>query len=184
MKKRLIIISLIILLVTSIVLMDTYALFETNASATKVLTTGKWIIEVNGDDITETQSITIDDFTYDNSVHTQDGYFAPGSDAYFDIEIDASESDVSVIYEIDIDDSALDDHPNITFGVENLALREDAVSFPISDIISLNSNNRITTLRVHLTWEDDSDYDDADNLLIDGELEFTITANFKQYLGE
>ncbi len=183
MKKRLIIISLIILLVTSVVLMDTYALFETNANATKELTKGKWIIEINGEDITETETITLDDFVYDNSIHTQDGYFAPGSDVYFDIEVDTSESDVSVIYEIDIDDSALDDHPNISFSVENLNTLEEVDEFPMTDTILLSDNDRTITLRIHLTWEDDEDYDQDDTLLIDGELAFTITANFKQYLG-
>lgn len=182
MKKRLIIVSLIILLITSVVLMDTYALFETNANATKELTKGRWIIEINGEDITETETITLDDFVYDNSVHTQDGYFAPGSDVYFDIEIDATDTDVSVIYEIDIDDSALEDHPNITFSVENLDTNEEIDEFPMTDTILLSSNDRTITLRVHLTWEDDEDYDEDDTLLIGEELEFTITANFQQYL--
>ncbi len=184
MKKKLIIIFLIILLITSIVLMDTYALFETNANASKVLTTGKWIIEINGEDITETDSITlgVEDFVYDNSVHTQDGYFAPGSDVYFDIEIDASETDVSIIYEISIDDSALEDHPNITFSVEDLDTNQEVDEFPMTGTLLLSGNDMTKTLRVHLTWEDDSDYDEDDTLLIGEELEFTITANFKQYL--
>jgi len=184
MKKRLIIVSLIILLITSVVLLDTYALFETRANATKELTTGKWVIEVNGEDITESATITLNNFVYNNSSHTQTGYFAPGSDAYFDVEIDTSESDVSVIYEIDIDDSSLIAHPNIYFSVENLDTLEEVDEFPMEGVILLNDNNRSITLRIHLNWDDDSDYDDADTLLIDGELEFSITANFKQYLGE
>lgn len=184
MKKRLIIISLILLLITSLVAVDTYALFETNASASGNLTIGRWNIKINDNDITQTQTISLNDFVYNNSNHTQAGYFAPGNEAYFDVEIDASLTDVSVLYSIDIDDSSLSGHPNIYFNVENLDTEEVINEFPMEGVIGINDLNREITLRIYLIWDDVSTYDDNDTLLIDGDLEFVITANFKQYLGE
>lgn len=184
MKNRLIVIFLILLLLTSLVFMNTYALFQTDGVASSNLSVGRWIIKINDVDTMTSQNISLNNFVYDNSSHTQDGYFAPGSDAYFDVEIDASLTDVSVLYTIDVDDSDLEDHPNITFSIENLDTEEVVSNLPMVGVISLSDNNRTINLRVHLTWNDNITYDEADTLLIDGDLSFIITANFKQYLGQ
>ena len=107
--------TMFLAIITTLVVAKTYALFETNATSSKNLSIGAWHIEVNGEDISLAETITLDDFTYTGSTHTESGYFAPGSTAVFDIEIDASDCDVSVGYELTIDDSAIDDYPNIYF---------------------------------------------------------------------
>ena len=184
MKKILIVVSFAVLLLLSLVFMNTYALFQTDGVASKNLSIGRWIIKINDIDTMVSQNISLNDFVYDNSIHTQNEYFAPGSDAYFDVEIDASLTDVSVLYTIDVDDSDLEDHPNIGFSIENLDTEETVSVLPMEGVIALSSNNRTINLRVHLTWSNNTLYDDADTSLIDGNLSFVLTANFKQYLGQ
>lgn len=184
MKKILIAIAFIILLFGSLVFMNTYALFQTDGLANSNLSVGRWIIKINDIDTMVSQNISLNDFVYDNSVHTQNEYFAPGSDAYFDVEIDASMTDVSVLYTIDVDDSDLEDHPNISFSIEDLNTHQTVSTLPMEGVIALSSNSRTINLRVHLTWTNNSLYDEEDTSLIGSNFSFVLTANFKQYLGE
>jgi hypothetical protein len=184
MKKRIWLIVLISFLITVLSISSTFALFETNAGAESELDIGKWKILVNDNDISLAETITLNDFTYSTSSHTQDGYFAPVRSASFDVEIDTSQSDVSVIYELNIDDSALEDHPNISFNIVNLNTNQSINSTTYGGIIYLNDQDRTVTLRISLVWADVLANDPDDTALIGEELEFVINANFKQYLGE
>ena len=184
MKKRLWIIAFIVLLITCISITGTYALFEADASAEQEFDIGRWVIKVNNNDISLAHTITLNDFTYSTSTHTQNGYFAPGRSASFDVVVDASDTDVAVEYSFDIDDSALDDHPNISFNIVNTDTNESISGTTYSGIIGLNSQNRTVTLSITLVWSNNSQYDENDTDLIGEELEFLINANFKQYLGE
>jgi plastocyanin domain-containing protein len=183
MNKKLWLIVLIAFLITIISISGTYALFETNGESSNELEIGKWKIYVNDEDISLAQTITLNDFTYSVNSHTEDGYFAPGRSASFDIEIDTSESDVSVMYDFDIDTSALDDHPNISLSITNLNTNQVLSTNNCSGVILLSDQNRTITLRMTLNWQNTNVNDPDDTALIGEELEFLITANFKQYLG-
>lgn len=181
---KIVIVALFVLLLTMLFIVQTYALFETNASADSAIDVGKWIILLNGNNVTETKTLTLSDFTYVNGSHTEDGYFAPGSSAYFDLTIDATNSDVSVIYQLDVDDTQLANYPNIYFSVTDLATNEELTTNSYSGIIMLNDTNRVKTLRINLVWDNQQEYDEVDTSLIGEELKFTINANFKQYIGD
>ena len=183
MKKTIWLISIIALLLTMLILADTYGLFETNASADSELTIGKWKIKVNDVDISLVQSITLNDFTYSASQHTADGYFAPGRSAQFEIEIDASECEVSVEYDFVIDDSQIEDYPNIYFTIEDVDTGNTIVSSSYSGTILLSDVSRVKTLRVNLNWVNNPLYDESDTSTIGKTLSFIIDADFKQYLG-
>lgn len=173
-----------LLLLTGLTILNTYALFETNATSTDSLEIGKWKIYINGNDLDLSQTITLNDFEYVNGTHTEDGYFAPGSSATFDVVIDTSESDVSVEYQLDIDDSQIEEYPNINFEIKNMNTNEVITSNTINGVIGLNDTNREITLRISIDWENDSQYDESDSTLIGEELQFLIAAHFTQYTGE
>ena len=183
MRKKIWLIAIITLLITVFSIVSTYALFETNASGDSIMEIGKWKIYLNDVDISTANTITLNDFTFSGSNHIQNGYFAPGSSAIFDIEIDASESDVSIAYDLDIDDSALDDHPNIAFSITNMNTNQSINSNTYSGVIGVNDQNRVINLRISLVWSNNASYDENDSILIGDELEFLITADFEQYLG-
>ena len=181
---KLIIVLLFGFLLTLLVITNTYALFETNANADSLFTIGRWVILLNGNDVKETRTITLNDFVYTNGAHTENGYFAPGSIASFDLVIDASDSDVSVEYTLDIDDTSIENYSNIEFSVTDLSTNETTTTNSYNGVIRLSDVNKVIRLRLNLEWSDQLEYDESDTSLIDGELEFNIIANFKQYISE
>ena len=105
-------------------------------------------------------------------------------EAYFDLVIDASASDVSMAYQLDIDDTALADHPNIYFSVTNLDNNLTTTTNSYNGLIRLSDTNKVHNIRINLVWANQQQYDEDDTDLIDGELEFPITANFIQSIAE
>ena len=184
MKRKIFFISLIILIITLLVISNTYALFETNASGTGDFEVGKWTILVNENDLSVANTVSITDFTLSQSAHTADNYFAPGRTATFEVEIDATETDVSLSYDLTMDNTAIVDHPNITISILNVNTNQIINSNTISGIIGVNDQNRVLTLNIVLTWDDVPLYNEADTALIGENLNFAIAAHFEQYLGE
>ena len=182
MKYKLYICAIILLSITLFIAFDTYALFETNSNGTLDFDIAKWVIKLNDRDITLDKIVTLDDFTYINSSHTEDGYFAPGSKAEYEINIDTSETDVKVLYDIIIDDSELEAYPNIISKIVDVDTNKELVSNEISGLIDLNDSNAIKRIKIVLDWQNISDYDESDTSLIDGNLRISIRANFKQYI--
>ena len=184
MKKKLYLIGILFLLITALVIKETYSLFETDASGEATYAIGKWAIKLNNRDISFDKIITLDDFTFENSEHTEDGYFAPGSKAEFEIDIDVSDSDVSVEYEIDIDNSVLENYPNIRFKIIDLDTEEEMISNKTNGVITLTDEVKTKKLKIVLEWINDIEYDENDTSLIGKTLSFNAKVNFKQYLGE
>ena len=183
MKNRIFIISLIVLLFTLLIVIDTYALFETEVNGTGDMTIGKWKIKIDGTDASLLQTITLNNFIYSSSSHTQSGYFAPGMSATFDVEIDTRESDVSVQYDLTVDDEVLQQYPNMQFNVTNLTSNEVMAGTRFYGVVGVDDAQRVITLRITLVWNNLPQYDESDTTLNGGEIEFTIAANFSQYLG-
>ncbi len=182
-KRKLWLFAIVMLVFLITTITSTFALFETNASGDSELDIGRWVILLNGDDVKLNETITLDDFTYSATSHTADGKFAPGRDATFEIEIDATDSDVSVQYDISIDDSALFDHPNIDIVVTDLDTNTVINSVAVNGVIYLSDASRVKHLEIALEWNDNPLYDEEDTELIGGELNFDISANFIQYTG-
>ena len=182
-RGKVLVVSLFVLLITTLTIFQTYALFETNASGAKTLNISDWSITLNDIDVSQSRTVTLDDFHYTNGVHTKANRFAPASSAYFDLEIDASNSQVSVEYELEIDDSEIDDYPNIYFSITDLGTNQELDSNTYSGTILLSDQSRVVNLRITLLWDDDPNYDETDTSLIGESLAFTINADFKQYLG-
>lgn len=185
MKKTLWLLGLVSLIITMVVLVDTYGLFETNGSASSELSIGEWVILVNNTDISLSETINLNNFTYSTTTHTQDGYFAPGRTGEFNIVMDTTGADVSVEFEMEIDDSVLEDYPNISFSIRDTNTNTTVNSSTYSGVIYLTDANRVKTLTISLIWDDDPDYDESDTTLMnEAEFIFPIDINFKQYIPE
>ncbi len=186
-------IVVVFILLTYAVFYNTLALFETDSSGTINTDIGKWVIKVNNQTITDGQneSIDITNFVYEQNSHVEQGYIAPGTSAYFDLVIDASDCDVAVLYNLDLNFDETTYADNISFSVETLngpqVVRTD--EYVYSGIVSLNSiiNEETTSFRIHITWDDDPTYDEDDTALglVEGNhLVIPMKFNAKQYLGE
>ena len=120
MKKRLLLFECFFLVLTIITIKKTYGLFETESKASSNIPIAKWVIKVDGKDLSLDKELNYTDFTIDSNGHSDAGYFAPGSVASYTLGIDTSASEVAISYEITIDASSLEDHPNIKFQIIDL----------------------------------------------------------------
>lgn len=184
MKTKLILCAVILLGITVLVISNTYALFETNASGNAEFQIGKWVIKLNNRDITLDKIITLDDFVYVNNSHVEQNYFGPTSKAEYEVDIDASETDVSVEYLLNIDDSDISEYPNINFKILDLNTNTEINDTSLSGIMYQNETNKTKRLKLILEWNEDGLSDESDTSLIGKNLSFKIYINFKQYLGE
>lgn len=112
MKKLLTILVLIMLIISFFQITSMYALYKEQIQGEYSTLLGAWEIKVNETDVTtsgqvETFTIANNQLGYVDSEYIQAGKIAPNGQAYFDIVIDPSNTDVSVIYTIDIDTKAL-----------------------------------------------------------------------------
>ena len=113
MKKLLTILVLIMLIISFFQITSMYALYKEQLQGEYNTLLGAWEIKVNGTDVTtsgqvETFTISEDSqLEYLSSEYIQAGKIAPNGQAYFDIVIDPSNTDVSIVYEIDIDTKAI-----------------------------------------------------------------------------
>ena len=192
--KKIIWLAVFIMVVASfIVLADTLALFETNGFGEANMDIGKWVIKISDVTITNNQSqeIVINNFVYEQLPGVASGKIAPGSSAYFDLVVDATECDVAVKYDITFNFDDVDYANNISFVVSQIG--GDSVvrtgQNVYSGIIELDTINdeEVITLRINATWIDSIEYDANDTALgtVRGSvLALPITVNAVQYLGE
>lgn len=194
MKKYLYMLSIMALIISLIVINNTYALLESNANATSNLGIGKWIIKLNNVDISKgySENFIIDNMIDSENENIEDGYIAPGKSGYFDIVIDPSGTEVAIRYDIQINLESMNLPDNIKLSVNNLSnntpIKTDNNRY--SGIISLddiNKGNNIT-LRLNINWDNsDDNYNDTDTeygMVQDNNFKIPITINLKQYLGE
>lgn len=172
------------MLITVLTISKTYSLFETDAVGDAELTVGKWQIILNDVDVTYAETLTLTNFTYSSSSHIEDGFFAPGRTAEFILEIDASNTDVAVVSNIEIDDSAIEDYPNIHFVIIDMDTSQTINNNSYESVIPLDAASRVKQIKIQLVWDNQLAYDESDTSLIGEELEFVLNANFKQYLGD
>lgn len=170
MKKKLWLIVIIAFLICLYLVLDTLAVFESSATGTYKADIAKFKIKLNDNFISDglEKTFVIDSFVYSEDNNTESGYISPGRSGYFDVELDANETDVAFMYEITLSPSEeLND--NISYSVEslnggNVSVSDDGVysgEYSLSDI----ENNNIITLRINITWTDLEEYDENDTLL-------------------
>ncbi len=183
MKKKLWLASIFSLIVLSLIIVNTYSLFETNTGGTSLFSVGKWVILLNEADISLSREITIDDFSYTGDQHIENGYFAPGGTATLELTIDATNTDVALEYEIDFDTTPIVDYPNMTLTITNLDTNQVMNGSNYTGTMYLDDDREINIL-LSLIWENDDDYDETDSELIDNPISFTMNINFSQLIDE
>lgn len=107
MKKLLTILVLIMLIISFFQITNMYALYKEQLQSDYSTLLGVWSIKVNETDITtsgqtEVFNITDDQLEYISSEYIQAGKIAPDGQAYFDMVIDPANTDVSIVYQIDL----------------------------------------------------------------------------------
>ena len=175
-------IAIIMAIITIFSITNILALFETNAYSVNDLDIGRWKIYVNDVDTYVSETIDINSFTFSSNSHTADNYFAPGRTVYYDIELDATLIDESLLYTLTATSDILEDHPNIVLSYFLLDTNTTITDTTISEVIAYNDLNRVRNIRVVLTWNNNSQYDEEDTSLIGEDFEIELELKCEQYL--
>lgn len=183
MRKRLVLLGVIFLMLVIYSTMNSLGLFESEKSVDSELNLAKWVILFNGVDISENKTISLTDFEYEkNGALVDNDYFAPGVTAFYTLDIDTSNTDVSVDYEINMAQDITLNHPNIKFYVtlDDEEVTADDSSY--SGTINFSDTKKVKTFKFKIDWEQDDAYNDADSLLINNEFAINLSVNFKQHV--
>lgn len=177
---------------TVTVIQNSYALFETEGIAVVEQKLGKWVITVNDVGVTgTTKEFIVDNFKYITNEYTANNKIAPGGNCYFDIVIDANDTDVSVKYVIDLDFSMMENYAFIETEVIDLT-DGDVVKTGIDEytgILDLEEikKGQTKTLRVNLTWVNDEANNEKDSelgLVEDSKFIIPVNVRLTQYTSE
>lgn len=204
-KKIKLIIFILILILLVVILRSTFSKYVNTATAVINEDVGKWVIKLNNTDIT-TEAVStkfnMDQVYWDweNSPHVKYPNVAPGMKGYFDIVIDPTDTDVSIEYTIEIDDSLVSS-PDINLKITDIQEinGKEVVVNPnpngpevvdrikkLAEIQSENENERLDTIRIFIEWENNEDNNETDSEIgkVAGNIiSLPITVDVIQYTG-
>lgn len=161
-KRFLVVITVILLLAGSYFLYQgAYAKYRKKVIQTVGISLARWDIKLNSESIAgkETISSTVIP-VFEANDYMAEGVIAPGASGYFDIEIDASDVDVSFNYSLTVSVADQETYPDIVaYGYiidpdnnsEILNISEDGIS---GEVVH---NTSSTKLRIYIKWDDSSE---------------------------
>lgn len=173
MKKRfrnlIFLTAALLLVVSAYFISQTYAKYISTAGARAQVNIAKWHILVNNTHITSGTNIsnTIAPL-FPGNEHIREGIIAPTAEGYFDLNLDFVEVDVSFKYEVTIDISALSAVADLDISAYSLDGGSTRIDFTesekkIEESIPLTSNIGSRSVRVFVSWNDDSSTEIMDN---------------------
>ena len=186
MKNKIIYIVCAIMIFISIYeIKNTYGLFESKKEIDIDKSVAKWNIYINDNNLNTTETFTIDNFTFQET-----DKIAPGILGWFDILIDARDTQVSIIYEITFDFTSLPS--NITVEkIEEINGREIIKTGPntYSNYITLEdiNNNLKDTIRVYIKWNNDEENNENDTnigIIKNNSIKIPVSITVSQYLND
>lgn len=189
-KRILIILSIILVFITIYIIRDTYGLFESKNTMIMDSSVAKWNVLINGTDIKSGDNFIVDTVNIDSSDNVLGGKIAPGTKGYFDIVINPTDTETSILYSITFDFSqvvgsiTIDKIEELTSG--NL-IRTGENTY--SKIITLEEieNKVINTIRVYIKWnniEENNEEDSKIGTIKDNFISIPVSVSVIQYLGE
>lgn len=191
MKSKILYITCAIMIfVTIYEITNTYGLFESNINMNADSKLATWNILINDTNIGKSETFTIDNFISEEDSTVASGKIAPGTSGYFNINIDPSTTQVSILYDLTFDFSKLDNLFTITKVEEkngyNL-IKTGPNTY--SNVITLNEikENKTNNIRVHIKWNNNEENNDKDTeigLTENNTLNIPVSITVLQYSGE
>ena len=191
MKNKIIYIVCAIMIFISIYeIKNTYGLFESKKEIDIDKSVAKWNIYINDNNLNTTETFTIDNFTFQETDTVAKDKIAPGILGWFDILIDARDTQVSIIYEITFDFTSLPS--NITVEkIEEINGREIIKTGPntYSNYITVDdiNNNVKDTIRVYIKWNNDEENNENDTnigIIKNNSIKIPVSITVSQYLND
>ena len=192
-KKIILILACISVIVTIIFIIQTYAKYVTNVSGSSSIDIAKWHILVNGTDIVTgtVEKFDVDALITVENKHTKEKKLAPGSAGGFMIAIEPMDTQVSVRYDISIDQSEIKNQKLSLYSVEEIDTGNPLIETEpnvYTGIILLKDivDNYINNIEIIFVWENDESNDDD---IILGttpglKIPIPIMVTVNQYMGE
>ena len=165
---------------------DTYAKYLSSATATTNLTIARWNILVNNQDVANNSNFseTISP-VFQGSTYIAPDVIAPTAEGYFDITINANNTDVSFSYTISLDtsDCTIEDLEITKYVFNNTEYTYNGGN--IVGNILLTDVNKSVTYRFFVKWNDDAATEVMNNaddteVAIDGTSSFGVNVNLIQ----
>ena len=157
-QKAKIILAIIALFTCIFQINQTYAKYLDKKDGDTDFNIAKWKITVNNKDITEAATMTsLITPVYIKNDNVADGVIAPGSEGYFDLDIDGSETEVSFKYNISIsssENSSVKDLQITKYQINNDSpITTDGTS-EVANTVNYNETNKKISIRVYFKWLD------------------------------
>ena len=158
MRKVRFFIALFSMLLLFDMIQDSYAKYVSSASAGSTMTIAKWAFKVNDQDVLDNRDFS-DTIVpvFEGSSYIAPGVIAPGSEGYFDIEIDASDTDVNFTETITLalaEDNSIRDLRIIGYSINGGEFTEFETTTSISNDRSYTDTNKVNTYRIYVKWID------------------------------
>ena len=191
----LVLLSMCVIAILVYKIISIYAVFHSNVGAKAEFRNGAWNIDVNGKKITTgvQTDFTIDQITVAEDQHTMPGKISPGLSGNFKIVINPKDTNVSIRYDITLNQDELKSSNVKISSVEeknNGAKLIKIAENEYTGIITLQDiqKNVIHEIEMNVEWLDDEQNNESDTLLGTNkdkrQFEIHVTFHATQYLGE
>ncbi len=190
MNKRHVFIGIfIILLLVGIFFLyqETYAKYKKKVMQEVDISLASWDIKLNNESIAGKNTVSGNVTpTFESNEYVAENVLAPGVSGYFDIEIDASNVDVSFSFLLKVEQN--EDYPDIiSYGyIINPDINSDILEIPDDGIYGeIVHNTKLTKIRVYVKWDDSSTnaMDNAEDTALaisNSKINIDATFNFTQ----
>ena len=135
-----------------------YAKYVSSAEAGSSIAIAKWAFKVNDQDVLDESDFSETIMpVFEGSSYIAPDVIAPGSEGYFDIEIDSSETDVNFTETISLslaNDNTVNDLKIIGYKKNNGSFIEFTNETAIVNNVNYNDSDRVNTYRVYVKWLD------------------------------
>ena len=205
MKKLLTILVLIMLIITFFQIANMYALYKEQLQSDYTNLLGVWAIKVNGVDISSgeenlTFTMTEDNLQYMPSNSVKDGKIAPGRQACFEIIIDPTNTDGSILYTLKIKLSEITEAKMSLVQVENYFQKDGSTDEVTNETVYTGTESHtavipigkinekyINHIKLYFEWSNLEENNESDSTLgatDSAKLSVPLEINLKQYTGE
>ena len=190
MNKKILILGLLSFLVLFIFgIASTFGLFHSKVDGDVNTDVAKWNILINDTNISDgvTDKFVINDLAYSDTTNKKPGTIAPGTSGTFSLTLDATDTQVSVIYTIEVDDSKFGNEMLKIAKVEKVAGSGDFQEVTdgiYQGIIPYNAKSKVT-IDFTITWINDEANNEIDSEIGTREnpdLEIPVVVTATQYV--
>ena len=193
-KKIIILVCMCSILILIYEIVHIYAIFYSEVTGNVEMKNGKWVIEINGTEISQgvQKDFVIDQINIDQSEHVKEGKLAPGLSGNFEIQINPKNTDVSVKYEISLNEENL---KNSSLKIKSISeteynnelIRTEKNTYTAIIPLEKIKQGVTNSIKVEVEWEnqeENNEQDTKDGSKYQSVLEIPISVRVSQYLGE